>query len=98
MANRPLSARSSKDDDDESTDFSFDPGSQRELEVEDVCCVTGEEVKASFCRFPDYRRGTMLVMCKKSMIEHLRAGTTLEKFKEVLVKRHGKNVLKDYIS
>lgn len=98
MAKRPLLTSSSKNDDEESTDFSFDPGIQRELEVEDVCCVTGEEVKASFCRFPDYRRGTMLVMCKKEMIAHLRAGTTLEKFKEVLVKRHGENVLDDYIS
>lgn len=98
MANRPLSSSTKDRDDDESTDFSFDPGSSRELDVEDVCCVTGEEVKASFCRFPDYRRGTMLVMSKKAMIQHLRTGTTLDKFKEVLVKRHGKNVLNDYIS
>ncbi|MFH1572049.1 MAG: hypothetical protein ABIL09_28925 [Gemmatimonadota bacterium] len=95
MANRPLSS-SHDGEDEEGTDFSFDPGSQRELDCEDVCCVTGEEVKASFCRFPDYRRGSMMVMSKKAMIENLRNGTTLEKFKEVLVKRHGKNVLRDY--
>lgn len=84
--------------DDESTDFSFDPGTQVELEVEDICCITGEAVEASFCRFPDYRRGTLMVMSKKVMIEHLRAGTTIQKFKEVLVERHGSQVLEEYTS
>ncbi len=94
-----MNERSSKrSDDDESTDFSFDPRTQRELEVEDACCITGEEVVSSFCRFPDYRRGTLLVMSKKAMIENLRDGTTIEKFKEVLVKRHGQKVLADYVS
>ena len=83
--------------DEEATDFStFDTGSTRELEVEDVCCITGEEVPASFCRFPDYRRGTMMVMSKKHAIEHLRKGTTIEKFREVLVERHGEEVLEEY--
>ena len=82
---------------EEATDFStIDSGSTRELEVEDICCITGEEVPASFCRFPDYRRGTMMVMSKKHAIEHLRKGTTIAKFKEVLVERHGKEVLEDY--
>ena len=81
---------------DESTDFSFDPGSQVELEVEDACCITGEAVESSFCRFPDYRRGTLMVMSKKAMIEHLCAGTSIQKFKEVLVERHGPQVLKEY--
>jgi hypothetical protein len=84
--------------DDESTDFGFDPGSQRELEVEDTCCVSGDEVPSSFCRFPDYRRGSMMVMSKTIAIEQLRKGTTLETFKEILVKRHGKRVLDDYPS
>lgn len=92
-------SRGSKDqDDDDSTDFSFDPGTQRELDAEDVCCVTGDEVPSSFCRFPDWRKGTLLVMSKVTMIENLRNGTTIEKFKEVLVKRHGKRVLNDYQS
>lgn len=86
------------DAEEESTDFGFDPGLQRELEVEDTCCVTGEEVPSSFCRFPDYRRGTMMVMSKKVTIEQLRKGTSLQTFKEVLAKRHGKRVLEDYRS
>lgn len=84
--------------DDEATDFSFDPGSQRELDVEDTCCVTGEEVPASFCRFPDYRRGTMMVMSKAVAVEQLRKGTSTVTFKEVLVKRHGKQALAEYRS
>ena len=87
-----------KNTDEESTDFGFDPGSQRELEVEDTCCVTGEEVPASFCHFPDYRRGTMMVLSRSVAVERLRLGTSTETFKEVLVKRHGKKVLADYRS
>ena len=83
---------------EESHDFSFDPGSQLELEVEDTCCITGEAIESSFCRFPDYRRGTLMVMSKKAMLEHLRASTTIQKFKEVLVERHGEEVLEDYAS
>ncbi|MEE2658356.1 MAG: hypothetical protein VX733_07620 [Candidatus Latescibacterota bacterium] len=83
-------------EEEEGTDFGFDPGTQHELEVEDTCCVTGEEVKSSFCRFPDYRSGTMLVMSKKEAIERLRKNTTIQTFKEVLVKRHGKHVLSEY--
>ncbi|MBI2502874.1 MAG: hypothetical protein HYW07_06535 [Candidatus Latescibacteria bacterium] len=85
-------------EEEEMTDFSFDPGSQRELDVEHKCCVTGEKVGTSFCRFPDYTTGTMMVMSKKAMIEHLRAGTSLQKFREVLAKRHGKGVLGEYAS
>ncbi len=84
--------------DEESTDFGFDPGSQRELEVEDICCVSGDEVSSSFCRFPDYRRGTMMVMSKGIALEQLRKGNTLETFKKVLVKRHGRKELQDYKS
>lgn len=93
---RPSGAERSGEE--EATDFSFDPGSQREFEVENTCCITGEKVKASFCRFPDFRKGTLMVMSRKAMIEHLRAGTTLQKFKEVLVHRYGKDVLKEYAS
>jgi len=85
--------------DADSTDYNpMSTAFQRELEVEDVCCLSGEEVTASFCRFPDYRTGTMMVMSKKAMIDNLRAGTTLEKFREVLVKRHGKTALDEYES
>jgi hypothetical protein len=81
---------------EEATDFSFDPGSQREFEVETTCCVTGEKVGFSFCRFPDFRKGTLMVMSRAAMIEHLRANTSLQKFREVLVQRYGKDVLKEY--
>ena len=85
-------------EEEENTDFSFDPGSQVELEIEDACCVTGEPVKNSFCRFPDYVRGTTMVMSKKLMLEYLRTGTSIQKFKEVLVKRHGPQVLEELYS
>ncbi|NKB68015.1 MAG: hypothetical protein GKR89_13220 [Candidatus Latescibacteria bacterium] len=89
--------RSDEDgNEEEGTDYNFDPGSQVELEPEDSCCVTGEDVKASFARYPDYRRGTLMVMSKTIALQHLRAGTSLQKFKEVLVERHGEEVLKEY--
>lgn len=91
-------AKSTNSRDDDSTDFGFDPGSQRELEVEDTCCVSGDEVSSSFCRFPDYRRGTMMVMSKGIALQQLRKGTTLETFRKILVKRHGKRELQDYKS
>ena len=47
---RPKKVQSNSDDDN--AEFSFDPGTQIELELEDTCCVTGEPVEFSFCRFP----------------------------------------------
>ena len=91
-------AASGSNGSDEASDFSFNPGTQRELEVEDTCCITGEEVPASFCRFPDYRQNTLMVMSRKAGLEHLRKGTTIKIFKEVLVKRHGEEVLAEYQS
>ena len=91
-------AASGSNGSDEASDFSFNPGTQRELEVEDTCCITGEEVPASFCRFPDYRPNTLMVMSRKAGLEHLRKGTTIKIFKEVLVKRHGEEVLAEYQS
>lgn len=93
MAEQRSRTGSESQREDEGTDFSFDPGSQVELEIEETCCLTGEPVASSFCRFPDYRKGTMMVMSKKVIIEHLRAGTTIETFKAVLVKRHGKRIV-----
>ncbi len=91
-------AKRKEDDDGESTDFGFHPESQQELELEDTCCVTGEAISASFCRFPDYRGGTMMVMSKTVALEQLRKGTSLATFKEILVKRHGKRILEEYVS
>ena len=93
---RPKKNQSNGDDDN--ADFSFDPGTQIELEMEDSCCVTGEPVEFSICRFPDYKNGTMMVMSKIVMLDHLRTGDSIAKFKEVLVKRHGKKVLKEHYS
>ena len=90
--------RKSTKTEEENTDFSFDPGSQVELEVEEVCCLTGEPVANSFSRFPDYVRGTMMVMSKKAMLEHLRAGDSIAFFKKALVERHGPRVLKELYS
>jgi len=96
MAKKKAAAENGNDD--ESTDFSFDPGSQVELEIEENCCITGEPVECSFSRFPDYVKGTMMVMSRKVMLEHLRNGTSIQKFKEALVERHGKNVLTELYS
>ena len=90
---RALKLKSESQGDDDGTDFSFDPGSQVELELEENCCLTGDPVPASFCRFPDYRQGTMMVMNRKAVLEHLRNNTTIDTFKEVLVKRHGKRIV-----
>ena len=38
---------------EESHDFSFDPGSQLELEVEDTCCITGESIEMNEEQFTD---------------------------------------------
>ena len=93
---RPKKVQSNSDDDN--AEFSFDPGTQIELELEDTCCVTGEPVEFSFCRFPDYKSGTLMVMSKSEMLKHLRTGDSIAAFKEVLVKRHGEQVLAEHYS
>lgn len=93
---RPAKAQSNVDDDN--AEFSFDPGTQIELEIEDTCCITGEPVEFSFCRFPDYKNGTLMVMSKSAMLKHLRAGDSITRFKEVLVQRHGEQVLVEHYS
>lgn len=93
---RPAKAQSNIDDDN--AEFSFDPGTQIELELEKNCCITGEPVEFSFCRFPDYKNGTLMVMSKSAMLKHLRAGDSIAKFKEVLVQRHGEQVLVEHYS
>jgi hypothetical protein len=39
-----------------------------------------------------------MVMSKTVALEQLRRGTSLATFKEVLVKRHGKRILEEYVS
>ena len=95
---RPRKVKSDDDKDDGNSDFSFDPGTQIELELEDTCCITGEPVKSGFCRFPDYKGGTLMVMSRGAMLKHLRKGDSIEQFKKVLIKRHGKKVLEQHYS
>lgn len=86
------------EDEESGGEFTFDPGVQQELDLEETCCITGESIESSFARFPDYINGTMMVMSKKAMLQHLRAEDSLDKFLEVLVERHGSEVVKDYLS
>ena len=39
-----------------------------EFPLETHCCVSGEEVKHSFCRYPDPELGTMMVMSHETML------------------------------
>ena len=59
--------------------------SDREFPIETRCCITGEEVKHSFCRYPDCERGTMMVMSREIMLRFSRKGRSLTKeFERVL--------------
>lgn len=60
----------------------------RELLIETQCCITGKDVKHSFCRYPDRERGTVMVMCHEEMINRSRHGQSLIiEFEKVLEKR-----------
>ena len=57
----------------------------REYPIERRCCITGEEVPHSFCRYPDAERGTMMVMSRESMLRYSRKGQSLTaEFERVL--------------
>ena len=60
----------------------------RELLIETQCCITGKEVKHSFCRYPDRERGTVMVMCHEEMVRRSRNGQSLiADFEKVIEKR-----------
>jgi hypothetical protein len=60
----------------------------RELLIESQCCVTGKEVKHSFCRYPDNERGTVMVMSREAMLKFSRKGQNLiTEFERILEKR-----------
>ena len=60
----------------------------RELLIETQCCVTGKEVKHSFCRYPDNERGTVMVMSRATMLQFSRHGHNLiAEFEKILEKR-----------
>lgn len=57
----------------------------REFPIETRDCVTGDEVKHSFCRYPDPVQGTMMVMSRESMLRFTRPGQSLSgEFERVL--------------
>ena len=56
-----------------------------EFPLETHCCVTGDEVKHSFCRYPDPGLGTMMVMSHETMLRFSRPGESLsERFERVI--------------
>jgi hypothetical protein len=56
-----------------------------EFPLETRCCITGEEVKHSFCRYPDPTLGTMMVMSHETMLRFSRPGESLsERFERVV--------------
>ena len=64
--------------------------SEREYPIEARCCITGEEVKHSFCRYPDLDTGTMMLMSHETMLRFSRKGRSLsEEFERVLALRRG---------
>ena len=64
----------------------FDP--EQEAPIERHCCITGEDVKSSFCRYLDPEEGTMMVMSKEQMLIHSRnQGSLAEIFEQVLTLR-----------
>ena len=68
---------------------SYDP--EREYPIEKRCCVTGEAVKHSFCRYPDADRGTMMVLSKEVMLAYTQNGQSLSnEFERVLGLRRKK--------
>ena len=50
---------------------------EREYPLETRCCITGEKVKQSFCRYPDPDQGTMMVMSRETMLKYSREGQSL---------------------
>lgn len=61
---------------------------EQDIPVEKYCCVTGEAVKSSFCRYPDPKEDTMMVMSKEQMLSHSRNGGNISVvFKQVLALR-----------
>ena len=49
----------------------------REYPIESRCCITGEAVKHSFCRYPDSELCTLMVMSRETMVRLARKGGSL---------------------
>ena len=68
-----------KDYDNKLSESSRRPGetfvdTDREYPIESHCCITGEEVKHSFCRYPDSELRTLMVMSRDTMVRLTRKG------------------------
>lgn len=63
----------------------------REFPIEPRCCITGDEVKHSYCRYPDPEVGSMMVMSRPTMLRYCRDGNSLsQEFERVLSLRRKK--------
>ena len=61
---------------------------EREFPLESRCCITGEDVKHSYCRYPDPQQETMMVMSRETMLKYSRKGFSLsDTFANVLEMR-----------
>jgi hypothetical protein len=67
----------------------------REFPIEKRCCITGNAVKHSFCRYPDADRGTMMVLSREVMLAYSGRGMSLSvEFERVLESRRKKEAKK----
>ena len=63
----------------------------REYPIEPRCCISGDEVKHSFCRYLDPVVGSMMVMSRPMMLKYCRSGQSLSvEFERVLGLRRKK--------
>ena len=59
--------------------------SERDYPIEGRCCITGDEVDHSYCRYPDTTQGTMMVMSHQTMLQYSRQNQSLSvEFERVL--------------
>ena len=50
---------------------------EREFPLESKCCITGEVVKHSYCRYIDPEEETMMGMSRDAMLQYSRKGSSL---------------------
>ncbi|MDA0748762.1 MAG: hypothetical protein O2954_19770 [bacterium] len=71
--------------DDQGTSSGSYVDNERDYPIESRCCISGDDVKHSYCRHPDSIQGTMMVMSRESMLRFVRPGKSLsEEFERVL--------------
>ncbi len=62
-------------DDRETRGTLADP--EADYPLEKRCCITGEDVKHSYCRYPDEVQATVMVMSHETMLRYSRRGQSL---------------------